>query len=638
VGGSIIYTVTANVVANPTGDLVNTATVSLPTGYTDTNPNNNSSTDTDTLTSTSVDLSILKDDGQVGYSAGGTVTYTVTVTNLAGANVTGATVSDPRPANIATWAWACTSETGGASGCTPAANSANDFTDTVNLPVGGTIVYTVTATVVANPTGDLVNTATVTPPAGFADTNTSNNSSTDINSLLTADLSILKNVDQVTFTGGDTLTYTVTVTNLSGVTVTGAVVSDPIPANLVSWTWVCTTVGGGASGCDGAASNSVDFTDTVNLPVGGTIVYTVTAVVVANPTGDLANTATVSLPPGYTDSNPDNNTSTVTSFQGEVADLSLSKTANTLTPAVQTNITFTLTVLNIGPDPATGVEVTDNLPSGFTFVSAVPSQGTYNNITGVWVIGDLAVNATATLTMVVNVNLTGSYVNSAQISASDQIDPDSTPANNVPSEDDQDSVTIVPNFGGGGLTGGGATPTPSTPVVTGFLIPVTGFAPNTVTELNTASRPLYTPSNLRIEIPVLGVKTNIVGVEFRKGNWDVSWLQDQAGWLNGSAYPTWSGNSLITAHSVNTDGKPGVFSNLKNLRTGDYVFVYNSGYRYTYQVVSNELVQPGDPSVLKHEDRSYLTLITCDTYDEVSGMYLLRVSVGAVLLDVREVK
>lgn len=634
-GGTIVYTVTAAVVANPSGDLVNTATVANPPGYVDTNPNNNTSTDTDTLTTTGVDLGITKDDGQTSYSASGTVTYTVIVTNFGGADVTNAAVSDPRPANIATWAWACANQTGGASGCTPAANSASDFTDLVDLPIGGSIEYTVTATVVSNPTGDLVNTATVTPPTGFADTNILNNTSTDRNTLLTADLAIVKDNNQISYAGGDTVIYTVTVTNLSGSDVTGAVVTDNLPANIATWAWSCTTQGGGASGCDGAPSSSADFSDTVNLPVGGTIIYTVTTAIVANPTGNLVNTATVALPPGYTDSDPSNNTSTDTDFLGPVADLSLNKTVNNTTPDVGTNITFTLTLLNIGPDPATGVEVTENLPSGFTFVSAVPSQGTYNGVTGLWVVGNLAVNATADLTLTVRVNLTGSYINIAQISASDQIDPDSTPNNSNSGEDDQDVVTIVPNFG----NGGGTTPpsTPATPTVTGFLIPVTGFAPNRQTDLGPAQT-TYASSNLRVEIPRLKVDTTIVGVQFKNWNWDVSWLQGQAGWLNGTAFPTWSGNSVLTGHVVNPDGKPGIFSGLKQLAVGEYVFVYNSGYRYIYKVVSNDLRQPSDPSVMQHEDKSFITLITCDTFDEGSASYLLRVVVRAELVAVQKVQ
>ena len=105
--------------------------------------------------------------------------------------------------------------------------------------------------------------------------------------------------------------------------------------------------------------------------------------------------------------------------------------------------------------------------------------------------------------------------------------------------------------------------------------------------------------------------------------------------MNGTAYPTWKGNSVLTGHVVNADGKPGVFFHLKSLAIGEYIFVYDSGYRYTYQVVSNALVEPNDASVMKHEDKSFLTLITCETYDEKTGSYLHRVAVRAILIDVR---
>ena len=167
---------------------------------------------------------------------------------------------------------------------------------------------------------------------------------------------------------------------------------------------------------------------------------------------------------------------------------------------------------------------------------------------------------------------------------------------------------------------------------------MTGFAPNTVTELNPASRPAYNSTNLTIKIPAIKVNTSIVGVQLKDGNWDVSWLQNQVGWLNGTAYPTWTGNSVLTAHAVYANGKPGIFSNLKDLNPGEYIFVYNLGYRYTYKVVSNEFVQPNDITVLQHEDKAYLTLITCDTYDEKTGTYLRRVAVRAELIDVREAK
>jgi LPXTG-site transpeptidase (sortase) family protein len=170
-----------------------------------------------------------------------------------------------------------------------------------------------------------------------------------------------------------------------------------------------------------------------------------------------------------------------------------------------------------------------------------------------------------------------------------------------------------------------------------FIIPVTGFAPGMITKLDTFSLPAYDATSLTIEIPVLKVHSSIVGVESKQGNWNVSWLQNQVGWLNGTAYPTWKGNSVLTGHVVNADGKPGVFSKLKALGLGEYIFVYDAGYRYTYKVVSNALVQPTDASVMKHEEKSFLTLITCDTYDEKTGTYLHRVVIGAALVDVRPV-
>jgi LPXTG-site transpeptidase (sortase) family protein len=131
------------------------------------------------------------------------------------------------------------------------------------------------------------------------------------------------------------------------------------------------------------------------------------------------------------------------------------------------------------------------------------------------------------------------------------------------------------------------------------------------------------------------VNTPIVGVQIKDGGWDVAWLQNQLGWLNGTAYPTWRGNSVLTGHAVNADGKPGILSRLKHLPEGEYIYIYNGGYRYTYQVVSNERVKPGDVSVFKHEKASYLTLISCDDYDESSNSYLSRVVVRAKLVDTR---
>lgn len=251
--------------------------------------------------------------------------------------------------------------------------------------------------------------------------------------------------------------------------------------------------------------------------------------------------------------------------------------------------------------------------------------------------GSLVASASCSIVVSVTGSQPGSYQNTilAGTLSSDQ------GATNHEVATDTLVVTTTSSVGGGGGGGGGGqggiNPTPAALVANAFLIPVTGFAASVVTNLDVSSRPAYDETQLTLEIPVIKVKASIVGVEFKDGNWDVSWLQDQAGWLHGTAYPTWNGNSILTAHVVNADGKPGIFFGLKALGVGEYIFVISSGYRYTYKVVSNASISPNDATVMKHEEKSLLTLITCDTYDAVSGTYLRRVAVRATLVDVRPI-
>ena len=124
------------------------------------------------------------------------------------------------------------------------------------------------------------------------------------------------------------------------------------------------------------------------------------------------------------------------------ADLSLTKTVNNPTPGVNEEITYTIIVTNAGPNNATGVQISDTLPTGVTFTGATTASGNYQSGTGLWTIGDLAVGSSATLALRGRVDPLGNRTNTAQVFAVEQPDPDSTPNNNVATEDDQASVTI----------------------------------------------------------------------------------------------------------------------------------------------------------------------------------------------------
>ncbi|MDO6587797.1 GEVED domain-containing protein [Salipiger sp. 1_MG-2023] len=148
------------------------------------------------------------------------------------------------------------------------------------------------------------------------------------------------------------------------------------------------------------------------------------------------------------------------------ADLSLDKRAQDAsgTPiglaAEGTAIDFVLSVSNDGPSAATGVQVRDLIPSGFTYVSddAAAQSDSYDPGTGVWVVGDVANGTTETLTIRVTMNATGEHTNDAEIIASDQVDPDSDPSTGALTDDlgdeiaDDDEASVTIAFDGTGAT------------------------------------------------------------------------------------------------------------------------------------------------------------------------------------------
>jgi len=167
-------------------------------------------------------------------------------------------------------------------------------------------------------------------------------------------------------------------------------------------------------------------------------------------------------------------------------------------------------------------------------------------------------------------------------------------------------------------------------------LPFTGFAPNVTTRLpEQPKEKRYAATDVWVEIPSLGVNIPIVGVPLVNGDWDVSWLDKQAGWLNGTAFPGWNGNSVLTGHVYLSNGKPGPFVGLSQLKWGDKIVVHAYGSVYTYEVRENRTVSPTNTSVLKHEEDSWLTLITCKSYNEATNSYANRIAVRAALIDVQ---
>lgn len=121
------------------------------------------------------------------------------------------------------------------------------------------------------------------------------------------------------------------------------------------------------------------------------------------------------------------------------ADLSLTKLVDDAAPREGDTINYTITVTNTGPGPATVVQIMDLLPAGLTYVSASPSQGTYNSISGDWFVGNITAGNSESLILQADVDAgTGgsTITNTASVEFLSQIDSDPS--------DDTASVDIIP--------------------------------------------------------------------------------------------------------------------------------------------------------------------------------------------------
>lgn len=147
------------------GGVTNTASVSSPTP--DPDGNDNSATSTATVTPGATDVGILKTANPGVIVAGGTVTYTITVTNNGPGLALGTMVTDTLPAG--TTFVSATPSQGSCTGTTTVSCSLG----TLNPTSSATILLTVTLPISTNP---ISNTATVTITNG--DTIPANNSST----------------------------------------------------------------------------------------------------------------------------------------------------------------------------------------------------------------------------------------------------------------------------------------------------------------------------------------------------------------------------------------------------------------------------------------------------------------------------
>lgn len=363
VGSRKSVTIVANVDPGLTGNVTNTATVS--SSVTDPNPDNNTSSVT-TPAAPTADLTLTKTMPPKIVSAGEVVDFALTVSNAGPSTARDVHVTDTLPAPLE-----LVSASGLGFTCSTSGVSVDCAID--SLEPSSQARVNVKAKIPANADvgGDTTIINTATTSSSTPDSNPDNNTaSLTVPTTTAADLQILKD-GPARLNAGETATWTLTVTNNGPSDASSVSISDVLPAQIDPMTARVSTTSGPLS----CSLKLTDLTCTApTLANGDSSEITVSATVRSDITdAQMSNTARVNA--ATSDPTDSNNSSTVTTEIGRLADLSVTK-SGPATAVAGEDITYTLHVENKGPSQATSISLVDALPTGMVFLGTDSAECT----------------------------------------------------------------------------------------------------------------------------------------------------------------------------------------------------------------------------------------------------------------------
>ncbi len=349
------------------------------------------------------DLVLDKEVQQGTVSPGDTLDYTITIRNDGPSAAENATFEDTLP-EFATFVSGSTS--------LPGINiQHSNGVVTANLGTmqpNETVVITIVASVHADATTTLVNTATVSAPKEL---DLSNNTDTVSNPLSPRiDLAIEKSDSQDPVEAGTAFSYTLDIINNGPSHATGVVITDTLPATGVTFV--------GASPFPHSNDGRTLTFEIGDLARGATASVTINVLVDEDFVGTLINEASVrGNEQEITLANNEDIEPTLVNPPPPI-DLEIDKTDSRDPVEPGSTFSYTLDIKNNGPADATGVVITDTLPvTGVTYVGASLPPDTNDGRVLTFNIGDLDVNETASVTIEVRVDddFTGTLLNEASV-------------------------------------------------------------------------------------------------------------------------------------------------------------------------------------------------------------------------------
>ena len=244
-------------------------------------------------------------------------------------------------------------------------------------------------------------------------------------------IELTKTVDKTNISVGETLTYTVTVTNNSGFAVENVVVEDLLPELLLY----------ASSSPAPAEENTWIFS---SMAAGESFSMTIDAVAVSP--GEVTNTATLNI--GEYETSAESPSVTIGQLP---VDLKISKTSNDAEIYQGNEFEYEIRVENVGTSLATDVTVIDNLPAGLTYINSsytatsdeIDAESSANGNQISWAIASFPAGATLTITLKVQADQVGVKTNTVEVSTGEQ--EELNPEDNLAQDTNEVLTFFVPN-------------------------------------------------------------------------------------------------------------------------------------------------------------------------------------------------
>jgi uncharacterized repeat protein (TIGR01451 family) len=316
------------------------------------------------------DLAVTKSDSADPAVAGGALSYTLVITNNGPATATGVAVTDTLPAGV-TFVTATVSQ-----------GSCNQSGSVVTCTIGSLTISSttnVTITVAINPSTRNILTNTAEIAGNETDGELANNIYTETTTInAEADLSLVKTDSPDPATVGESITYTLIVTNNGPSDATAVILTDTLPTDTDFVT--ATLDQGDCTAASSAITCTVDVL-TSSFTITGTVVVTVAdylpnGIVLTNSTGvDSLESAPRSA-------------EVTTTVHAPVLELTKRDYFDPI--PTRALLTYTLNYTNTGQAPAPNVVIADVLDNRTIYVSASPTPTNWTTPTLYWNIGPLA--------------------------------------------------------------------------------------------------------------------------------------------------------------------------------------------------------------------------------------------------------